>query len=70
MTRLEQFAARVTREMLDAYWRDVNMGSRGDGAFEAARAVLEREVRAFVTELCGNRDAFLDAPADPEPGKR
>lgn len=56
MTRLEAFADRVTREMLYLWRVEDTKGYPGcDGVGTAsARAVLEREVRSFVTNAIGH----------------
>ena len=70
MTRLQAFATRVTREMLDAeykHWRD-NKANLKD-AEAAARAVLERELRAMFVDasvplsLAAWMATYLDEPA-------
>lgn len=63
-TRIEEWAQRVTRSILHEW-----CGAEGAIGAEAATAVLEREVRVFVNELCGNRDAFLDASSPVQQGE-
>lgn len=62
-TRLEAFAARVTYEMFRTAGVDVAVVAQ----LEAARAVLEREVRAFLDNVdcsCCETLKWADGPAD------
>lgn len=65
MTRLQEFSERVIKSLEQTY-NDTVMGNPTN----AARAVLEREVRAFVKLFVdpvntGVVDAFLDASPPP-----
>ena len=72
-SRLQAFAERVTREMLADVDGAAAFGRHARGDESRARAVLEREVRALVTQAAGlNQGAFgvslwfdLDEPAPP-----
>lgn len=77
MTRLEAFAERVTREMLDAAGRASSgsfLPTDVEVSIAAARAVLEREMRGLLVNasvplaLAAWMATYLDEPAHPERG--